>query len=98
MDGEVVEYDPPRRLVHTWIVKYDPSLTPEGPSRVTWELDEQPGGVTKVVATHDQFIRGSLVYDNVATGWMVVLSGLKTLVETGDRLFPEGVGAAAAAG
>jgi len=88
VDGKVVECDPPRRLVHTWIVKYDDGLTGEGPSRVTWELDET-GGVTKLTAIHDEFPSGSRVYDNVAGGWPLVLSGLKTLVETGAPLRPE---------
>ena len=85
VDGEVVEYDKPRRLVHTWIVKYDAALTAEGPSRVTYELEETDG-VTRLTAVHDNFAAGSKVYDNVAGGWMLVLSGLKTLVETGSPL------------
>jgi len=40
VDGEVIEYDKPRRLVFSWIVEYDPELTAEGPSRVTYELEE----------------------------------------------------------
>jgi uncharacterized protein YndB with AHSA1/START domain/DNA-binding transcriptional ArsR family regulator len=88
VDGEVVEYEKPRRLVHTWIVKYDEALNAEGPSRVTYELDETDG-VTKLTAIHDNFPAGSKVYDNVAGGWMLVLSGLKTLVETGSPLHPE---------
>jgi uncharacterized protein YndB with AHSA1/START domain/DNA-binding transcriptional ArsR family regulator len=88
VDGEVVEYDRPRRLVHTWLVKYDAALTEEGPSRVTYELEETDG-VTKLTAVHDNFPAGSKVYDNVAGGWMLVLSGLKTLVETGSPLHPE---------
>ena len=88
VDGEVIEYDRPRRLVHSWIVKYDEDLTPEGPSRVTWELEETEG-VTKLTAIHDDFAKGSKVYENVAGGWPLVLSGLKTLVETGAPLQPE---------
>jgi uncharacterized protein YndB with AHSA1/START domain/DNA-binding transcriptional ArsR family regulator len=88
VDGEVVEIDRPRRLVHTWIVKYDENLTAEGPSRVTYELEETDG-VTKLTAVHDNFPAGSKVYDNVAGGWMLVLSGLKTLVETGSPLHAE---------
>jgi uncharacterized protein YndB with AHSA1/START domain/DNA-binding transcriptional ArsR family regulator len=88
VDGEVIEYDKPRRLVHTWVVKYDESLTAEGPSRVAWELEETDG-VTKLTAVHDNFPAGSKVYDNVAGGWMLVLSGLKTLVETGSPLQAE---------
>jgi uncharacterized protein YndB with AHSA1/START domain len=88
VDGEIIECEPPRRLVHTWLVRYDESLTAEGASRVTWEFEEE-GGVTKLTAVHDQFPAGSKVYDNVAGGWMFVLSGLKTLVETGEPLYPE---------
>ncbi|HEX6548635.1 MAG TPA: SRPBCC domain-containing protein [Candidatus Dormibacteraeota bacterium] len=89
VDGNVIEFDPPRRLVHSWIVKYDPTLTEEGPSRVTWELEEM-GAVTKLTAIHDDFAEGSRVYENVAGGWPLVLSGLKTLVETGKPLVLEG--------
>jgi uncharacterized protein YndB with AHSA1/START domain/DNA-binding transcriptional ArsR family regulator len=90
VDGKIIECDPPRRLVHTWIVKYDDSLTGEGPSRVTWELEETEG-VTRLTAIHDEFPAQSRVYDNVAGGWPLVLSGLKTLVETGQPLKPEKV-------
>jgi uncharacterized protein YndB with AHSA1/START domain/DNA-binding transcriptional ArsR family regulator len=88
VDGEVIEYSKPRRLVHSWIVKYDEDLTAEGPSRVTWELEETDG-VTKLTAIHDDFPAGSKVYANVAGGWSYILSGLKTLVETGSPLQPE---------
>jgi uncharacterized protein YndB with AHSA1/START domain/DNA-binding transcriptional ArsR family regulator len=88
VDGEIIECDPPHRLVHTWIVKYDDTLTAEGPSRLTWELEEE-NGVTKLTAVHDEFPAGSKVYDNVAGGWPLVLSGLKSLVETGAPLYPE---------
>jgi uncharacterized protein YndB with AHSA1/START domain/DNA-binding transcriptional ArsR family regulator len=88
VDGEIVECDPPHRLVHTWLVRYDDALTGEGPSRVTWELEETDG-VTKLTAVHDQFPAGSRVYENVAGGWPLILSGLKTLVETGSPLQPE---------
>jgi len=74
--------------VHTWIVKYDESLPAGGPSRITYELEETDG-VTKLTAVHDNFPAGSKVYDNVAGGWMRVLSGLKTLVETGSPLYAE---------
>jgi len=89
VDGEVIEYDEPRRLVFSWITKYDPELTPEGPSRVTFELSETDDGLTRVTCVHDDFPAGSKVYDNVAGGWPYVLSGLKTLLETGSPLVAE---------
>jgi uncharacterized protein YndB with AHSA1/START domain/DNA-binding transcriptional ArsR family regulator len=88
VDGKVIDCDKPRRLVHSWIVQYDESLAAEAPSRVTWELEETDG-VTKLTAIHDEFPTGSRVYDNVAGGWPLVLSGLKTLVETGSPLKAE---------
>ena len=88
VDGEVIEYDKPNRLVYSWIVKYDPELTDEGPSRVTFELSEKDG-LTKVTTIHDDFPSGSKVYDNVAGGWPYILSGLKTLLETGTPLVAE---------
>jgi uncharacterized protein YndB with AHSA1/START domain/DNA-binding transcriptional ArsR family regulator len=88
VEGEVIEFDPPRRLVHGWTVHYDEALTAEGASRLTWEL-EDVDGITRLTAIHDDFPSGSKVYDNVAGGWPFVLSGLKTLVETGSPLRPE---------
>jgi uncharacterized protein YndB with AHSA1/START domain/DNA-binding transcriptional ArsR family regulator len=90
VEGDVIECDRPRRLVHTWNVRYDESLAAEAASRVTWELEETDG-VTKLTAIHDEFQQGSKVYDNVAGGWPFVLSGLKTLVETGAPLRPVGI-------
>jgi hypothetical protein len=63
----------------------DPELTAEGPSRVTYELEETDG-VTKVTTIHDDFPSGSKVYDNVAGGWPYIL---KTLLETGSPLKQE---------
>jgi uncharacterized protein YndB with AHSA1/START domain/DNA-binding transcriptional ArsR family regulator len=88
VDGEVIEFDKPNRLVFSWIVKYDPELSAEGASRVTYELSEKDG-LTKVTIVHDDFPQGSKVYDNVAGGWPYVLSGLKTLVETGAPMVAE---------
>jgi len=84
VDGEVIEADPPRRLVHTWVVHYNPALSHER-SRVTW-LIEKRGGACKLTAIHD-LESAPLTAKNVGTdGWSVVLSGLKTLLETGEPL------------
>lgn len=81
MDEAVEEYDPPRRLVHTWRALYDPEMAEEAPSRVTWEIEPQEGGVAVV---HDRLNGAPRTAASVAgAGWMFVLSGLKTLVETG---------------
>jgi uncharacterized protein YndB with AHSA1/START domain len=85
-DEEVLEADPPRRLVHQWISAYDPEMAAEEPSRLTWELEPQDGGVTKLTVVHDQLEGAPKTAAGVAGGWMFVLSGLKTLLETGEPL------------
>ena len=85
MEGEVLEVEPPRKLVQTWRFLYDPELAAEGFTRVTYELEEAEGGVTKLTATHD--LEGApKTAEHVAGGWSYILSGLKTLLETGEPL------------
>jgi len=87
VDGEVLEVDPPRRFVHTWRALYDPELAGEEPGRVTWEIEAQDGGISLVTVTHDRLEGAPKTAESVSgTGWMMVLSGLKTLLETGEPL------------
>lgn len=84
---EVLVYDPPRRLVHRWLSYYDREMAAEEPSRVTWEIEQQDGGYCLLTVTHDQLEGAPRTAENVSgTGWMMVLSGLKTLLETGRPL------------
>ena len=84
---DVLEYDPPRRLVHSWLSFYDPELAAEEPSRVTWEIEPQDGGFSLLTVVHDQLEGAPKTATSVSgTGWMMVLSGLKTLLETGEPL------------
>ena len=86
-DEAVLELDPPRRLVHQWRSQYDPELAAEEPSRVTWEIESQDGGVCLLTVVHDQLEGAPKTAAGVAgPGWMRVLSGLKTLLETGKPL------------
>jgi uncharacterized protein YndB with AHSA1/START domain len=85
-DEIVFEEDPPRRLVHGWSSLYDPEFAEEEPSRVTWEIEPQDGGYTKLTLVHDRLEGAPKTAASVAGGWMVVLSGLKTLLETGEPL------------
>jgi uncharacterized protein YndB with AHSA1/START domain len=85
-DSAILEEDPPRRLVHEWQGLYDPELAGEATSRVTWEIEEQDGGVTKLTLVHDQLEGAPKTAESVAGGWMFILSGLKTLLETGEPL------------
>jgi uncharacterized protein YndB with AHSA1/START domain len=85
-DSAILEQDPPRRLVHEWAGLYDPELAEEEPSRVTWEIEPQDGGFTKLTLVHDRLEGAPRTAESVAGGWMLVLSGLKTLLETGEPL------------
>ena len=86
-DSPTFEFDPPRRLVHGWRSLYDPELADEDPSRVTWEIEPQDGGYCKLTVTHDQLEGAPRTAESVSgAGWMMVLSGLKTLLETGKPL------------
>ena len=89
MDEDVYTYDPPRKLSHGWRSLYNPECAGEPPSRVTWEIEPQPGGVCKLTVTHDRLGGSPKTAASVAgPGWMYVLSGLKTLLETGQPLAP----------
>jgi uncharacterized protein YndB with AHSA1/START domain len=84
---EVLEFEPPRRLAHSWTSYYDPELAAEEPSRVTWEIEPQEGGYCLLTVTHDRLEGAPKTAESVSgTGWMMVLSGLKTLLETGKPL------------
>jgi uncharacterized protein YndB with AHSA1/START domain len=86
-DSPTFEYDPPRRLVHGWRSLYDPEMAEEGPSRVSWEITPQEGGYCLLTVTHDQLEGAPKTAESVSgVGWMMVLSGLKTLLETGEPL------------
>ena len=85
--GPVFEYDPPRRLSHGWTAHYDPTTAAEPESRVTWEIEPQDGGVTKLTVVHDRLEASPNTAANVAGGWSYVLSGLKTLLVSGGFTF-----------
>jgi uncharacterized protein YndB with AHSA1/START domain len=85
--ADVLEYEPPRRLVHSWISYYDPEMAAEEPSRVSWEIEPQEGDYCLLTVVHDQLEGAPKTAEGVSgPGWMMVLSGLKTLLETGEPL------------
>jgi uncharacterized protein YndB with AHSA1/START domain len=86
-DNTVLEWDPPRRLSHTWRSLYDPAMAAEPESRVTWEVEEAPGGQTKLTLVHDRLEQSPITAASVV-GWAWILSNLKTVVETGSPLPP----------
>jgi len=85
-DGEILESDPPHRLRYSWRSLWDESQAAEEASRVTWEIEPQEGGVSKLSVVHDRLEHSPKTAESVAGGWMYILSGLKTLLETGEPL------------
>lgn len=86
-NSEIVEFDPPRRLVHGWTSAYDTDLLTEPASQVTWEITPGEDGVSLLTVTHDRLEESPRTAARVSgPGWMRVLSGLKTLLETGAPL------------
>ena len=83
-DEQLLECDPPRRLVHGWSSVYDEEMAKEEPSRVTWEIEEREQGLCLLTVVHDQLEGAPKTAESVSgPGWMYVLSGLKTLLEVG---------------
>lgn len=89
VEGEIVEADPPRRLVHSWRLLYDPKFEADAPSQVTWEIASEDGRVSKLTVIHE-FETEDGSFAEVASGWSWVVSNLKTLLETGEALPSQG--------
>lgn len=91
VSGTIVEVSEPRLLVLDWSPAWHPEAAP---TRLTWELAEYPGGLTKVVLTHDVSAAPDMAPEMAGGGdpagggggWPWCLSGLKTLVETGEPM------------
>ena len=86
-EGENVEVDPPRRLVQTMTALWSDDVKAEGSSRVTWEI-EPVGDSCRLLVTHDELREDA--NNELYGGWMMILSGLKTLLETGELLTTPG--------
>ncbi len=85
--GENLEIDPPRRLVQSMVALWGDDVKSEGTSRVTWEI-EPVGDSCRLTVTHDQLREGA--NDQLYGGWPMILSGLKTWLETGELLTTPG--------
>jgi uncharacterized protein YndB with AHSA1/START domain len=81
--GENLEVDPPRRLVQSFTALWSDEVKSEGSSRITWEI-EPVGTSCRLRVTHDQLRDGA--NSELFGGWPMILSGLKTLIETGELL------------
>ena len=100
VDGEVIEADPPRRLVQTWRMLMDPTIAAEGFTRLSYEIHETAPGVSRLTVTHElegapmlSVMVSGVMEDEAAGqgqggggGWNWILSDLKTLLETGTPM------------
>ena len=90
----MLECDPPRKLVQTWRMLMDEDMAAEGFTRLTHEIEPGEGGVTRLTLIHDlehaprlaAIVGGEHEAEGAGGGWNWVLSGLKTLLETGSEL------------
>ena len=93
VDGEILESDPPHRLVQTWRFNFAPDQTEEGYRTVTFEIVPD-GEITRLTVTHDvtdapiaaSMLGGDAPLQEGGGGWAWILSGLKTLLETGEAI------------
>ena len=86
LKGEVLEYDPPRRLSYTFKPMHDELYSAEQPSRVVFDLEQQRDQV-KLTVTHDDFAPDSKVFASISNGWPLVLSSLKSYLEANRVLW-----------
>ncbi len=86
-EGENLEVDPPRRLVQSMVALWSDEVKSEGATRVTWEI-EPVGDSCRLTVTHDELREGA--NEELYGGWPMILSGLKTWLETGELLTTPG--------
>lgn len=88
VDGQVAVVEPPHKLVMTWHTLYDAEMAEEPPSRIEWSLTEAGENLTQVDLIHGDLFGSPLTWARVKDGWVWILDGLKTLLETGEELPP----------
>lgn len=84
-EGEVIEADPPHRLVHTFSALWDDAVTADPPHRVSWTIEPQKS-MCRLTVEHDGFEAPTATFQSIQGGLGVILDGLKTLLETGKPL------------
>jgi uncharacterized protein YndB with AHSA1/START domain len=87
VEGENLEVEPPRRIVQSFRALWSDDVKAEGTSRVTWEI-EAVGDSCRLLVIHDELREGAS--GELYGGWPMILSGLKTLLETGEELTTPG--------
>jgi uncharacterized protein YndB with AHSA1/START domain len=87
-EGENLEVDPPRRLVQSMVALWGDDVKAEGTSRITWEIQPIAADSCRLTVTHDQLREGA--NEQLYGGWPMILSGLKTWLESGELLTTPG--------
>jgi uncharacterized protein YndB with AHSA1/START domain len=85
VSGQIVEIDPPRKLVMTFRIHFDPAAADEPPSVVMWEITPV-GDACRLTVVHGDLALSPVTWQATVTGWPVLLSAVKTLLETGSPL------------
>jgi uncharacterized protein YndB with AHSA1/START domain len=93
--GEILEFEPHRKIVLTWRNEFKPELREEGFSRMTYELEQQ-GDMVKLTIIHEMDKPDTKFIQAVSGGWPLIMASLKSLLETGESLeatrrWPKGV-------
>jgi uncharacterized protein YndB with AHSA1/START domain len=86
VDGEILDAQPNKRLAMTWRAHWDESVDKDPPSRVTYELSAAGPATTKLRLIHDNFDSATATYLSSADSWPLMLSSLKSLLETGKPI------------
>ncbi len=84
--GKVLAFDPPRRFSVTWNHQHDAAMKAEGKSTCSFDLEALSDQLTKVTVTHVMPVANSKLIGAVGTGWPMIMSSLKSLLETGKAL------------
>ena len=86
VDGEILDVEPEKRLAMTWRAHWDEKVTKDRASRVTYELSAAGPATTRLHVVHDDFDGETATYTGSVEGWPLMLSSLKSLLETGKPL------------
>ena len=85
-DGEILELDPPRRLAMSFHALWDPEMAAEAPLRQTWEIEPGDDGTCRLTVVTEGLVAGSKSAAEFEGGIVLIVSGLKTMLETGEGL------------
>jgi len=84
--GKVLAFDPPRHFSVTWLHQHDAAMKAEGESTCSFDLEAMRDDLTKLTVTHVIGVADSKLIGAVSTGWPMIMSSLKSLLETGRAL------------